>query len=772
MMAIDKKKFSIDTVAAFCLLAAGLLISGSASAQGQPNRYSWVTDFSDANGIYAKILSTEVNRYSIHSPEFMVLWIMQDSGFRDSGLQIGDHIIGVEGQRFQSSKQYKIGTYDESRYWTDMGKQAGDAVRLLVRRDDDILTISGKLSSGVALARGKRGNEIYPGGPDRLADGEGLFPYPWSTWYAGLIGDMAVAMTGGANFGSYDSRKMYENLNTSKAQMAYLVQNHPCAWTENLLKEWKLARKAAKGKVYKLTEEDLAYRDIGQQRAEDVATAGKAAEKAFIEQRRQQLMDPFPLPSAFDVSRQEMAEKVVVLDDLVLGGDGIAVDAGQLYLVAGDASKGFYFIEVASREMGQVMNALYRYKRSVQYLKQEKYRIIGRIRQDPRMVNIRGQVTDGNLLQVLAASVSDAFFIDLTKTGSDKPMFVGEEELKAQRHPPDMDYSSPVIVMQVFIDALKYADEKTWKSLFRTWEIEEQQGGTRYLETDIREDRTTLHYSWEGSRKALLGLTNDHYHDVYDVRIGRVQSPYAVLGGEITEEEQNVNAVLGLDDDDEIDKGASRETGPLVEECEVELIRIGKFGNIYRSYVHTNSRKPRYWKLQRVDGGPWKKEYFSDLESSVDKLKGAVKTPAQKAEIESMKGPIKSAAGAKLKSAEDAYRKFVTDNKERFMSALSVSSAVVEELLEYSVRTKVQLSSKASDLDEKLKALNSDIQNIESKFEKLIDSEYLTPAEKRKYEEVLRKFVKAYKKLSASQLGKEIELVNKYHEKLLSELMR
>jgi hypothetical protein len=115
MMAIDKRRFCIGTIVAFCLLTAELLISGSTNAQGQPNQYSWVKDFSDVNGSFAKILSTEVNRYSNHSPEFMVLWILQDSGFRDSGLQIGDHIIGVEGKRFQSSKQYKIGTYEESR---------------------------------------------------------------------------------------------------------------------------------------------------------------------------------------------------------------------------------------------------------------------------------------------------------------------------------------------------------------------------------------------------------------------------------------------------------------------------------------------------------------------------------------------------------------------------------------------------------------------------------------------------------------------------------
>ena len=37
MMAFDKRRFCVGRIAAFCLLAAGLLTSGSASAQGQPN---------------------------------------------------------------------------------------------------------------------------------------------------------------------------------------------------------------------------------------------------------------------------------------------------------------------------------------------------------------------------------------------------------------------------------------------------------------------------------------------------------------------------------------------------------------------------------------------------------------------------------------------------------------------------------------------------------------------------------------------------------------
>lgn len=124
-----------------------------------------------------------------------------------------------------------------------------------------------------------------------------------------------------------------------------------------------------------------------------------------------------------------------------------------------------------------------------------------------------------------------------------------------------------------------------------------------------------------------------------------------------------------------------------------EKIKQGVYGEEYVIRLYKDTRKEAQRFIEK-NGYDIAKEYFSDLESSIDKLKSAVKTSAQKAEIESMKGPIKSAAGAKLKRAEDAYREFVSDNKERFMSALSVSSAVVEELLEYSVRSKVQLSSK------------------------------------------------------------------------------
>ena len=490
-------------------------------------------------------------------------------------------------------------------HWSN-GKNARDTVSLLVRRDDDILSISGKLTPGTELARADRGIEIYPGGPGGTTNGDGLFSYAWSQWYKGLIGDMAVAMTGGANFSSYDSRSMFERLDAAKQRMVYLVKNHPGEWTDSLVNDWKQARNAAKGSVYELTKEDLAYRDFGQERAKAIASAGKIAEKTFLEQRSQQLMDAFPSPGAFDVSRQELAEKIVVLDDLVMSGNGLAVDAGQLYLVAGNTSKGFYFIETAKRGMSQVNDALYRYKRSVQYLKTEKYRVIGRIQQDPRMVNINGTVAAGNLIEVLAASVSDAFFIDLTKTDTETTRFVGEDELKSMPTTPSKDFSSPEAVIQVLIDSLKYGDENVWASLFRTWDIREQQGGVKYLETDLPVDKRRLHYAWEGSRKALLGLTNDHFNDVYDVKIGHITPPHAILGGEITEEEKSVNDVLGLDDNDELDEGRSRKTGPIVEECEVELIRIGKFGDTYRSYIINKSRQPRFWKLQRVDGGPWK----------------------------------------------------------------------------------------------------------------------------------------------------------------------
>ena len=102
---------------------------------------------------------------------------------------------------------------------------------------------------------------------------------------------------------------------------------------------------------------------------------------------------------------------------------------------------------------------------------------------------------------------------------------------------------------------------------------------------------------------------------------------------------------------------------------------------------------------------------------------------------------------------------------------MSASSKVVETLLETSNRSKFLADSKVKDLDEELKAQLSDIGSIESKFEKLTNSKQLDPAQKRKYEEILYQFVKAHKQFNKAPLGKEIELVNSYHEKLLDELL-
>lgn len=201
-----------------------------------------------------------------------------------------------------------------------------------------------------------------------------------------------------------------------------------------------------------------------------------------------------------------------------------------------------------------------------------------------------------------------------------------------------------------------------------------------------------------------------------------------------------------------------------------EKIKHAAYGEEYVIRIYKDTRKEAQQFIEK-NGYDIAKKYYSDLESSVGTLKSAVNTSGQKDEIEAMKGPIMSAAGDKLRKAEDAYRRFVDENKERFMSALSASSKVVETLLETSNRSKFLADSKVKDLDEELKAQLSDIGSIESKFEKLTNSKQLDPAQKRKYEEILYQFVKAHKQFNKAPLGKEIELVNSYHEKLLDELL-
>src|SRR5213592_4825109 len=81
---------------------------------------------------------------------FRVTWIRWHSGFRDSALRIGDRVIGLAGVRYDRAagrelRDRSFGCLFESQHWERIGAQDGQAVTVTVKRDREILDVTGRV---------------------------------------------------------------------------------------------------------------------------------------------------------------------------------------------------------------------------------------------------------------------------------------------------------------------------------------------------------------------------------------------------------------------------------------------------------------------------------------------------------------------------------------------------------------------------------------------------------------------------------------------------
>src|SRR6185436_18958701 len=106
------------------------------------------------------------------------------SGFRKSGLQIGDRIIAVDGVRYvkprelpelQRLSQTAIGQYAENQRWKQRGARDGATVTLTVRRrapggvGAQILEVKGRLRADAIYSSPATGRRTFgPGGPEEM----------------------------------------------------------------------------------------------------------------------------------------------------------------------------------------------------------------------------------------------------------------------------------------------------------------------------------------------------------------------------------------------------------------------------------------------------------------------------------------------------------------------------------------------------------------------------------------------------------------------------
>jgi len=500
---------------------------------------------------------------------FRVTWIEWDSAFRQRDLHIGDRIIAVDGQpyRLETRKPdgFGIGQYAETTFWERKGGRDGQQVTLTVWRAGKAIDIRGTLRADRFYYAKNEKSALGPGGPERLAtDG---FDTAWSHWHEKRVA-FAVRVLDDGWRRHINNRMMLAEHDEEKPRIDYLVAHYPGPYAEAMKQDWKRVRDVLLGKRWALLAADLAYRDLGERRRIEIAGIGRKARDAFVA-GLQARIPPFPAVDPINGDRAAVAGKIVVLP--ALGNRDWVMEGDRAYMVAGDAQRGFYFIDTRAPAVQRIQSAMLRYWKLVDPKLPDTFEFIGKIESDPGMLVVNGRARNGLKLEILGALVGGAMFVDATRVQARESPFAGEETLAKQSDIVVPINASPRQVMDALIEALKRGDEATWNSLWARWDFSRYDEQRFYFNPSYYAGADGD--DWVRSRRLILG-------DLYDVEVVAVD-PIATLSS-----------------------GKELEGIPAIDQVVVEVEHIGKFDNEYRPFL--DLRVHRLWTLQRLNGGPWR----------------------------------------------------------------------------------------------------------------------------------------------------------------------
>jgi hypothetical protein len=502
---------------------------------------------------------------------FRVTWIEWDSDFRMAGLQIEDLIIEVEGKTLEAFLQpgklgTAIGQPNESTQWQQAGTKPGQSVQLKVMRGEQTIEITAKLHPDYFYYDSKGRPALGPGGPPRLAHGEQFTE--WAMWYERLVWKMSYILDGAWDWRSINNRREMEEHEAHKERVDYLLKMYPGPFADAVKSDWVVVREVLLGKLSDKV--DLEYREIGAKRAEIVKQEAARVWTQYQKENVSETVASFPV----DVNKREsIVGKLVELPWITIR--EIVSDLGKSYAVIGSFSDGFYIAPLSNPEIHSFYETMHRYKTQINPRLGERYQYVGRILDEPRMIAFQGRPITGLLIKVVAARAGqEELFVDLGKPDSEgKFEFAGEKAVSQLNTVAPPDNASPAEVVEAMIRAVKFADEKLWKSLFATWQVMVLDNGRAVYNPSYAPSHNVLLSAWEYSRKYITS-------DVYDARVGRVGP---------------VRKILHKDESKSL---------PDAEEVHVFVDHYGLFGNEYRVFVNMNVN--RRWTLQRLNNGPWR----------------------------------------------------------------------------------------------------------------------------------------------------------------------
>lgn len=513
-------------------------------------------------------------------PAMRVTRIRWYSGFRNSGLEVGDRVVAVAGRPIalpadareaSVRRPQQIGQYAEAAWWKEAGAKDGDEVALTVQRrvvpgrGVTELTVRGAIRNERGYRNADNRPLFGPGGPDHMARDD--YASAWLAWHDEFGALIAAALddaeTGPLPSSAYGLDKLREH----EPRVRALGERFPGPYASAIAADFERARGALEGRAYTLSDEDLAWRRANERRIEEVAAAGRAAREAFAAARAAELVPPFPSVDPILGDRSKFAGKLVELPEI---GNREWISQGARSCLVWNRGDDWYTVDAEGDAFQKALFARARYQRTVTEAIGATYAVIGRVRTEPTQVVVADRGYFAFAVEPIAVTLGGGVFVDVSLERGPQPAFAGEARAGDPLRPPPDD-AAPERVLDVFFAALKVADQALWRSLFAAFDV---------WFTDGRKPIVSPLYlgheesTWGQARRAIL-------EQIYDVRVVWCAEPRALVTG------------------DEF-PGA-----PRIDEVAVEVEHVGRRDDgTYHAIRQSGLR--RYWLLRRRDGGPWR----------------------------------------------------------------------------------------------------------------------------------------------------------------------